>query len=118
MKKLLSIFATLLFSITMTYASVLQHRQEEHHPERPQETREYSSHSTHPDGFILVDGHVMRIKNMTMSKLKRRFFLRNGTKILPNGMCTDRRGHKMMLRENEHLDMRGNRVMMNRVKRK
>lgn len=114
MKKVLSLFAILLLSGGLALATVLQHRQEEHQPERP---NSYSSHSTHPDGLMLIDGHVMRIKNMGMAKLKKRIVLHNGTSVAPNGMCTDRRGRKRMLRENEHLNMNGKRVMMKRDKR-
>lgn len=109
MKNVFSLLATLLCSISMMFGTVLPQHQEEH---RPEQATVYSTRNTHPNGVMLVDGHVMMIRNMTITKLKRRVILRNGTRVSPNGMCTDRRGNKRMLRENEHLDMNGRQVMM------
>ena len=81
-------------------------------------TKSYSTHkAAHPDGVMLVDGKTMMIKEGKMAKIESDVYLNNGTKVTPEGMCVDKTGTTMMLKEGEHLDMEGNMVMMKKKRK-
>jgi hypothetical protein len=114
MKKLILAFTAILFSLNVfatsdstkvmkTHKTVVTHKRT---------TTSYSSRKAHPDGVMLVDGKVMMIKDGKMTKLESDTYLNNGTKVTPEGMCTDKTGTSMMMKEGEHLDMEGNMVVM------
>ncbi len=122
MKNLILVFTAMLFSLNVfaqsdstkikkTHKRVVTHKRVT--------TKTYPTHKAkHPDGVMLVDGKTMMIKEGKMTKLESDIYLNNGTKVTPEGMCVDKTGTTMMLKEGDHLDMEGNMIMMRKKKMK
>jgi hypothetical protein len=119
MKKLILAFTAILLSLNVfaapdstkvikTHKRVVTHKSV---------ATSYSTHKARPDGVMLVDGKVMVIKNGKMAKLEGEMYLKNGTKVTPDGMCVDKTGTSMILKPGEHLDMEGNMVMMKKKRK-
>jgi hypothetical protein len=120
MKNLILAFTAILFSLNVyaesdstkvlkTHKRVVTHKRVS--------TKTYTTRKAkHPDGVMLLDGKTMMIKDGKMEKLEGDIFLTNGTKVTPEGMCVDKTGTTMMLKEGEHLDMEGNMVKMKKKK--
>jgi hypothetical protein len=116
MKNLILAFTVILFSINVYAQSdsikVLKTHKRVVTSKRVT-SKTYTTHKAkHPDGVMLVDGKVMTIKEGKMAKLEGEIYLNNGTKVTPEGMCVDKTGTTMMMKEGEHLDMEGNMVKM------
>ncbi len=60
-----------------------------------------------PDGYMLKDGIMMRVKNGTFSKMEREITLLSGVVILNNGTYTRSGGNRIKFKEGEHMDMTG-----------
>jgi hypothetical protein len=115
MKKLILVFTAILFSISSFAESDSTKVMKTHKrvvTSKRVTSKTYTTHKAHPDGVMLVDGKAMMIKNGKMTKLESDVYLNNGTKVTPEGMCTDKTGTSMMMKEGEHLDMEGNMVVM------
>ncbi len=121
MKNLILVFTAILFSINIFATTdstkvVKTHKKMVTH--KRVTTKSYSTHKAkHPDGVMLVDGKTMMIKDGKMAKLESDVYLTNGTKVTPEGMCIDKTGTTMMLKEGDHLDMEGNMVVMKKKRK-
>lgn len=76
----------------------------------------YSSNSenqNHTDGYYFKDGKVVLVRNGKTTPLDRDVTLTNGTKITDDGYYTERGGTKMKFKEDEHIDLSGNRTSNN-----
>jgi hypothetical protein len=73
-----------------------------------------------PDGVMMHNGKMMKVKNGKMTVLDQDMTLSNGTKLMSNGTCIKKNGSKMILKEGQHIDMSGNMIDMkiNRDKNK
>ena len=74
-------------------------------------TKNYSSSDSlkkhHPDGYVMKDGKVMKIKDGKFTTLDKDVTLSNGTVIMKNGSYM-KGENKMMLKEGELIDLQGN----------
>jgi hypothetical protein len=70
------------------------------------------SMKNHPDGYMMVDGKLMEVKNGNMTLLKKDIILGNETVVMSNGNYMIKGGKKIMLKEGEHLDMTGKLIPM------
>lgn len=67
---------------------------------------------SHPDGVMMQNGKIMKVKNGQMTRLDHDMTMTNGTRIMSDGTCTKKDGSKVMLKEGQHMDMSGNMVPM------
>ncbi len=72
----------------------------------------------HTDGVMMSDGKMMFVKNGKMILIKRQVTLNNGTKVMADGTCVRKDGTKVMLKDNEHMDMQGNMIPMRESRNK
>ena len=75
-------------------------------------SKNYSSSDSlkkhHPDGYVMKEGKVMKIKDGKFTTLDKDVTLSNGTVIMKNGSYMKNGETKMMLKEGEHIDLQGN----------
>ena len=62
----------------------------------------------HPDGVIMQNGKIMKVKNGKMTSLDKDMTMSNGTKIMNDGTFVKKDGTKMKMKEGQHIDMSGN----------
>jgi hypothetical protein len=67
---------------------------------------------SHPDGVMMQNGKMMKVKNGQMTILDQDMTLSNGTKVMSDGTYINKDGAKMMLKEGQHMDMSGNMIPM------
>lgn len=70
----------------------------------------------HPDGVMMQNGRMMRVKKGKVTPLDNDITMSNGTKIQRDGTWTEKNGSKMMLKEGEHIDMSGKMIHTNTYK--
>jgi len=63
---------------------------------------------SHPDGVMMQNGKMMKVKNGQMTSIDHDMTLSNGTKIMSDGTCVKKDGTKMTMKEGQHMDMSGN----------
>jgi Ni/Co efflux regulator RcnB len=61
-----------------------------------------------PDGVMMQNGKIMKVKNGEMTTLDHDMTMGNGTKIMTDGNYTNNDGLTLMLKERQHIDMEGN----------
>lgn len=61
-----------------------------------------------PDGVMMQNGKMMKVKNGQSSSLDNDFTMSNGTKIMSDGTCIKKDGTKITMKEGQHMDMSGN----------
>ena len=68
---------------------------------------------SHPDGAMMQNGKMMKVKNGQMTSLQGDgMTLSNGTKIRSDGTCIKKDGTKVMMKEGQHMDMSGKMTSM------
>jgi hypothetical protein len=83
----------------------------------PDTTKRQQSSVAHPDGYMLLSGIMMTVKDQKMTILKRDTSLVNGTLIMANGNYIKKGGTKLMFKEGEHMDLNGNLIQMTSMNR-
>jgi hypothetical protein len=69
-------------------------------------------HEKHPDGFMMLNGLMLKYKNGNQSLLTKSVTLSNGTLIMSDGHYKKRGAVKIMFKEREHMNMQGKISMM------
>lgn len=65
-----------------------------------------------PDGVLMQNGIVMKVKDGQMTILEDSMTMSNGTKIMSDGTYTKKDGTKKMMEEGQHMDMSGTMISM------
>lgn len=60
-----------------------------------------------PDGVMMQNGKIMKVKNEKMINLDHDMTMSNGTKVMSDGTYIKKDEKKMMLKEGQHIDMEG-----------
>jgi hypothetical protein len=103
----------ILVTITAIILTVAAYAQSDRKVRANSDTGSYqTSTKKYPDGFIMKNGRVMRVKDNRMTTLKNDTTLSNGTMVMSNGQYMKKGEAKMMLKEGQHIDMSGNVVSM------
>ena len=66
--------------------------------------------NSHPDGVIMQNGKMMKVKNGQMTSIDQDMTMSNGTKIMSDGTCIKKDGTKINMKEGQHMDMSGNMI--------
>lgn len=67
----------------------------------------------YPNGYIFIEGKVMKVKNGNMTPLDVDIQLINGTAVMKNGYYKKEGEPKMKFKEGEHIDMSGEVTLTN-----
>lgn len=103
MKKIIFVFAALALSLasfaqTDTSMNKMKHKKMMDHDQMDMSKM---------DGYMMMDGKMMLIKDGKMSPMKKQITMDNGTKMMVDGMCVKKDGSKMKMKEGDHMDMEG-----------
>jgi len=77
--------------------------------------KQYSNQLNHPDGYMFQNGRVVMVKNGKITMLDKDVTLSNGMVIMSNGNYMQKGGMQTALRENQHIDMAGNIMLMDKA---
>ncbi len=76
----------------------------------------YAAQQKMKDGCMMKDGKMVHMMDGKMTPMETSMTMENGVVLMPNGEFTGKKGMKMMLREGEMMDMKGN-VMSSGMKK-
>lgn len=103
MKKLIFVFVSIAFS----FASFAQTDTKEK-VDHDKMTNHDQMDMSKVNGYMMMDGKMMMIKDGKMSRMKKAMKIGNGTKMMVDGTCVKKDGTKMTMKEGDHMDMAGN----------
>ncbi len=78
-----------------------------------QNVQNHSVNKSCPDGVMMQNGKMMKVKNGQTTTLDQEMTMSNGTKIMRDGSCINSDGATTMMKEGQHMDMSGNMSRMN-----
>ncbi len=78
-----------------------------------QNVRNNTVDKTCPDGVVMQNGKMMKVKDGQTTTLDQEMTMSNGTKIMRDGSCINSDGTTTMMKEGQHMDMSGNMSRMN-----
>ena len=115
MKKLILVFAVIVITAG-AYAQADSTKRKMSPPDmnntQNQNLQNNPDGKSHPDGVLMQNGKMMKVKNGQLSSLDNDFTMSNGTKIMSDGTCVKKDGTKMTMKEGQHMDMSGNMTHM------
>jgi hypothetical protein len=65
------------------------------------------NHEKHPDGFMMLNGTMVKYNNGNQSLLTKEVTLSNGTVVMIDGFYKKKGAPKMMFKEREHMNLLG-----------
>jgi uncharacterized protein with beta-barrel porin domain len=115
MKKLILVFAAIAFSAGAFAQTDLTNRK----MSPPELENSHNQHmqnnpvdKSYPDGVVMQNGKLMKVKNGQLTALDQDVTLGNGMKIMTDGNYTKMDGTTTLLEEGQHLDESGNMTVL------
>jgi len=114
MKKLILVFAA--FAITVgAYAQIDSTYRRMNPQDMNKQNQRLQSNpidKSHPDGVMMQNGKMMKVKNGKITFLDHIITMSNGTKVMSDGYYIHNDGTKLMMKEGQHMDMSGKMVFL------
>ena len=100
-------FSMCLFAQADSIKKQMQHTVKEKH-QMTKEGNNRRAYKSFSNGVMMKNGKLMMVKNGKMTLMEHEMAMGDGTKVSPSGTILKKDGTKMMMKENQHMDMAGN----------